>query len=195
MKTIEVDEELYRYIASQTCHIGESASDILRRLLGVDGNPGQGNPPSAETSQNECPPTFSDQPKGLIVSKDAGWDHREGRVEDSVKAMRELLISDEFATRKKVIDRFMLVLSTLYRLEPESFSDAMSVKGRKRMYFADNEQTLLESGKTTKPKAIPNTPFWVITNNNTSRKQQMIEQVMEKMNFPAEIISKVTLSI
>ncbi|MDM7245058.1 replication initiation regulator SeqA, partial [Escherichia coli] len=33
MKTIEVDDELYRYIASHTLHIGESASDILRRML------------------------------------------------------------------------------------------------------------------------------------------------------------------
>lgn len=33
MKIIEVDEELYQYIASQTQSIGESASDILRRLL------------------------------------------------------------------------------------------------------------------------------------------------------------------
>lgn len=33
MKIIEVDEELYQYIASQTKSIGESASDILRRLL------------------------------------------------------------------------------------------------------------------------------------------------------------------
>jgi negative modulator of initiation of replication len=33
MKTIEVDDELYRYIASHTQHIGESASDILRRML------------------------------------------------------------------------------------------------------------------------------------------------------------------
>ncbi len=36
MKTIEVDEDLYRYIAGQTERIGESASDILRRLLQVD---------------------------------------------------------------------------------------------------------------------------------------------------------------
>ncbi|MGL6123210.1 MAG: replication initiation negative regulator SeqA, partial [Shewanella sp.] len=35
MKYIEVDEELYRHIASKTEHIGESASDILRRLLGL----------------------------------------------------------------------------------------------------------------------------------------------------------------
>lgn len=35
MKTIEVDDELYQYIASQTRHIGESASDILRRMLKI----------------------------------------------------------------------------------------------------------------------------------------------------------------
>lgn len=36
MKTIEIDEELYQYIASKTEHIGESASNILRRLLNID---------------------------------------------------------------------------------------------------------------------------------------------------------------
>jgi negative modulator of initiation of replication len=35
MKTIEVDDELYQYIASHTRHIGESASDILRRMLKI----------------------------------------------------------------------------------------------------------------------------------------------------------------
>ena len=39
MKIIEVDEELYRYIAKQTQSIGESASDILRRLLHLPANP------------------------------------------------------------------------------------------------------------------------------------------------------------
>lgn len=33
MKTIEIDDDLYAYIASQTQVIGESAGDILRRLL------------------------------------------------------------------------------------------------------------------------------------------------------------------
>lgn len=192
MKTIEVDEELYRYIASQTRHIGESASDILRRLLGVD----QSEQPVAIAREEVKQPIFAEsssmsQSEGLIVSKDAG----KATMHDAVKAMRELLISDDFAERKKVIDRFMLVLSTLYRLDAESFSEAMTVKGRKRIYFADNEHTLLEHGNTTKPKAIPNTPFWVITNTNTSRKQQMVEQVMVRMNFPADIIEKVSKAI
>ena len=33
MKIIEIDDVLYQYIAAQTLQIGESASDILRRLL------------------------------------------------------------------------------------------------------------------------------------------------------------------
>ncbi|SHO55886.1 replication initiation negative regulator SeqA [Vibrio quintilis] len=183
MKTIEVDEEIYRYIASQTRHIGESASDILRRLLNTD----TGNEPFiSETPETGVSPDKS-QPQGIVVSKEAGNDNKES----GVRMIRELLLSDEFAEQRKVIDRFLLVLSVLYSVDSESFSEATQVKGRKRVYFADNEQTLLEHGKTTKPKAIPHTPFWVITNNNTSRKQQMVEQVMSRMNFPAEITEKV----
>ena len=36
MKKIEIDDELYQYIASNTQSIGESASQILRRLLKLD---------------------------------------------------------------------------------------------------------------------------------------------------------------
>ncbi|MCV5961525.1 replication initiation regulator SeqA, partial [Escherichia coli] len=39
------------------------------------------------------------------------------------------------------------------------------------------------------------TPFWVITNNNTSRKRQMVEQVMTHMEFQPDLIEKVTGSI
>jgi negative modulator of initiation of replication len=193
MKTIEVDEELYRYIASQTCHIGESASEILRRLLNVDGQA----PVSVgadisliNASQRES----NQQPTELNVLINSSDGDKKYAV-DGVKAMRELLISDEFAQQKKVIDRFMLVLSTLCNIDSANFAEAIQVKGRKRFYFADNEQTLLDGGTTTKPKAIPHTPFWVITNTNTSRKQQMVEQVMVRMSFPMDLIEKVTHAI
>ncbi|KLV09183.1 replication initiation regulator SeqA [Photobacterium aquae] len=178
MKTIEVDEELYRYIASQTQHIGESASDILRRLLMM---PDQ----SSVSLPNDV--VMPVMPKGIVVSKDAG-----NLVQtDRVKEMRSLLISDEFAAQEKAIGRFMLVLSSLYRIDPQGFADAAAIKGRTRVYFADSEETLLASGKTTKPKAIPQTPFWVITNTNTDRKRQMVEQLMSKMSFGMDIIEKV----
>ncbi len=83
--------------------------------------------------------------------------------------MRSLLISDEFASLKKAIDRFVLVLSTLHKIDAESFSEATQVKGHS-VFTLPIMKTLLANGNTTKPKAIPQSPFWVITNNNTSRK-------------------------
>lgn len=178
MKTIEVDEELYRYIASQTQHIGESASDILRRLL-------IGEQQGSQVNTNVAQPVAVE-----ISSKPATQEKPDG-----VKVMRSLLISDEFAEKDKAIDRFMLILSSLYHIEATSFAEAAKVKGRTRVYFADNEETLLASGKTTKPRSIPNTPFWVITNNNTNRKRQMVQQLMTQMGFQADLIDKVCNAI
>ncbi len=183
MKTIEVDEELYRFIASQTQHIGESASDILRRLLKVE----------QERLAQESAPTVTAEPvkTGIVVGREAGSDVKLDRV----KTVRELLISDEFASLNKVIDKFMLLLKTLYSVDADAFAEATAVKGRKRVYFADNKELLLASGNTTKPRAIDGSPFWVITNTNTNRKRQMVEQLMERMTFPPELIEKVSNAI
>ncbi|WP_371876192.1 replication initiation negative regulator SeqA [Vibrio sp. HB161653] len=161
--------------------MGESASDILRRLLQVDAPSKKVVTPSAPVENPPVTPAWLQDSSVNTL--------------DTTKAMRELLISDELAGSTKAIDRFLLILSTLYRLSPKSFAQATEVKGRKRVYFADNQETLLAHGKTTKPRAIPDTPFWVITNNNTSRKRQMVEQVMAHMAFPQELIDKVTNAI
>lgn len=188
MKKIELDEELYRYIASQTQHIGESASDILRRLLLESKesiNPTIGN------VSVEAAVVIEELRSGISVSKDPVHADNLNRVHE----VRSLLISDEFAAQDKAIGRFMMVLSELYRIDPQGFSEATEVKGRTRLYFADNINTLLESGKTTKPKSIPNTPFWVITNTNTGRKRQMVDQLMTKMSFKSDLIEKVSVAI
>ncbi|WP_133053310.1 replication initiation negative regulator SeqA, partial [Cronobacter sakazakii] len=111
---------------------------------------------------------------------------------DRVRAMRELLLSDEYAEQKRAVNRFMLVLSTLYSLDANAFAEATeSLHGRTRVYFAGDEQTLLQSGNQTKPRHVPGTPYWVITNTNTGRKCSMIEHIMQTMQFPAELIEKV----
>lgn len=167
MKTIEVDDELYRYIASHTQHIGESASDILRRMLKFTA--GQ---TSAATPSPENKPV--------------------NQARHRVRTVRELLLSDEYAEQKKAVNRFMMVLSALYQLDAKKFGEATeSLHGRTRVYFAGNEQTLLANGSQTKPKHVPGTPYWVITNTNTGRKCSMIEHIMQSMQFPAELIEKV----
>ncbi|PWC13747.1 replication initiation negative regulator SeqA [Brenneria roseae subsp. americana] len=172
MKTIEVDEELYRYIASHTQHIGESASDILRRMLKFTA--GQVVVPQVQESAVTAQPASMPGPR------------------DRIRTLRELLLSDEYAEQNKAINRFMLVLSTLYTLSPPEFAVATeSLHGRTRVYFAGDQQTLLQNGTHTKPKHIPGTPYWVITNTNTGRKRSMVEHIMLMMQFPAELTEKV----
>lgn len=142
MKTIEVDEELYRYIASHTQHIGESASDILRRMLKFTaGQPVRALPAASAPPSVELEKTASAQ-----------------RPRDRVRAVRELLLSDEYAEQNKAVNRFMLVLSTLYTLDAAGFAAATeALTGRTRTYFAGDQQTLLANGTHTKPKHVPGT--------------------------------------
>lgn len=64
--------------------------------------------------------------------------------------MRELLLSDEYAEQNKAVNRFMLVLSTLYTLDAAGFAAATeALTGRTRTYFAGDQQTLLANGTHT----------------------------------------------
>ncbi|WP_410016063.1 replication initiation negative regulator SeqA [Sodalis sp. RH24] len=173
MKTIEVDEDLYRYIASHTQHIGESASDILRRMLKF-------NAQASAAARSAPPPETPLKTQAVSATR------------DRVRAMRELLLSDSYAEQRKAVDRFMLVLSTLYSLSPAEFTEAADIlHGRTRTYFAADEQTLLQNGSHTKPKQVAQTPYWVITNTNTDRKRSMVEHIMLAMQFPVELTDKV----
>ncbi|MDP5291158.1 replication initiation negative regulator SeqA [Oceanimonas sp. CHS3-5] len=165
MKTIEVDEELYRYIASNTRHIGESASDILRRLLNLD------NKADAEPQPATAP----------VVTQGEG--------------VRHMLESGTLAAQDSAIERFMTILSVLYRENPAAFAQASDIKGRKRIYFADSEAALLAAGNTTKPRAIEGSPYWVITNTNTGRKRNIVAQLMAAMGYAHGLIERVSQSI
>ena len=199
MKIIEVDEELYQYIAAQTQSIGESASDILRRLLNLPTHATSSvdffeSVASAETPKSAVhaepvlteKTTEASQPKvepvepPKVVKKQS--DEAINHIVDKVRA---LLNSAEFKEEPKAVVRFLSILRTLYRTNPESFAQATeSLQGRTRVYFARDEGTLLVAGNHTKPKQIPDTPYWVITNTNSGRKMLMLEGAMQSMHLP-----------
>lgn len=210
MKIIEVDEELYQFIASQTQSIGESASDILRRLLNL--------PSSSFALQNFDSDKLASAKNGFDGAKTGGQnlesfsepspvkkakkntqtisvkaDNAETKITEIVKKLEQLILSAEFQNENKMVGRFLSVLSQLYQLAPAKFAETIDqemVQGRTRTYFAQDEQTLLNAGNHTKPKQIPNSPYWVITNNNSGRKMLMLARVMEGMALPADLIEK-----
>lgn len=190
MKIIEVDEELYQYIASQTRSIGESASDILRRLLSLPVHTSIVNDliiTSAETDQ---------KPKQAINVKEVNIKTTKKQsitaINQIVQKVQTLLNSTEFQEESKAVVRFLAILRVLYRTNPESFAQATeSLQGRTRVYFARDEATLLMAGNHTKPKQIPDTPYWVITNTNSGRKMLMLEGAMQSMELPETLIDEV----
>ncbi|AKU63411.1 MULTISPECIES: replication initiation negative regulator SeqA [Aggregatibacter] len=198
MKIIEVDEELYQYIAGNTQSIGESASDILRRLLNLSPRNAyvnlsenqSGLTPSSSNEQTkvtEQPTVFEEEINKPVIRKQS-----DEVMQKTITKLESLLNSEEFKQENKAVVRFLNILTILYRTNPEGFALATeSLQGRTRVYFARDEGTLLMAGNHTKPKQIPDTPYWVITNTNSGRKMLMLEGAMQSMHLPEELIEQV----
>lgn len=197
MKIIEVDEELYQYIAGNTQSIGESASDILRRLLNLSPRNAYVNLPenqsgltsssNEQTKVTEQPIVFEEEINKPVIRKQS-----DEVMQKTITKLESLLNSEEFKQENKAVVRFLNILTILYRTNPEGFALATeSLQGRTRVYFARDEGTLLMAGNHTKPKQIPDTPYWVITNTNSGRKMLMLEGAMQSMHLPEELIEQV----
>lgn len=192
MKNIEIDEELYQYIVSNTQAIGESASSILRRLLPI-GNVEQqlDTSPSLVTEINSDESTYdelslSSDNAGLIIADNECSDIK---TIDSSESVFDFINKEELAMQRGAVGRFLLILAALYRAHPDTFSvvtniaPKVSARKTKRLYFALNEEILTASGSSTKPKQIPQSPFWVITNSNTTRKKMMLTEAATLLGY------------
>ena len=260
MKSIEIDDDLYAFIASQTKHIGESASQILRRLLlPEDGAVSQGSKPSeasstpaktsetksAEVTESTSKPSSAVEaevepkvPSAKTATKASNASVRSTTKKASVnrtaakkapakatpaktaaaktsagtKAVKkpaaatetslsndahtkrdilDAVSKDALSTFTKRVDQFLFVLSAAHKLNAENFARVESIKGKNRTYFATSKEALLENGSSTNPKAIPDSPFWVVTNNNTAKKTNMLEQVLRNLGYQPDVIETV----
>ncbi len=196
MKNIEIDEELYQYIATNTQFIGESASAILRRLLnlGVEAKleTVTVNEPSEVVEVNILPESEEKavtietaevkEPKSKAVVKVTAESH---------ETVFNFINKEELAMQRGAVGRFLLILAALYRAHPEQFGVVTDISGRDRLYFANSENKLAESGSSTKPRQIPESPFWVITNSNTTRKKMMLTKASISLGYSDSDVEKI----
>lgn len=260
MKNIEVDDELYHYIASKTEKIGEPASAILRRLLGFDdaaekkpvqataqpepvpepapeptpepvlepvaavqeevvaqvqvepqatpeaqaesapevevadntpSEPVEAVEPAVEPHPEEVKVEVAEaapkakKPRKIAPRKLSAAEQKE--AEEVAKLvpsgkLQDLALND-LQTQHGAVGRFLYILSALEQQHADAFSGVVQIKGRDRLYFADNEEQLRQSGSSTNPKRIGKTSYWVITNNNTSRKKWMLKEVAKMLGY------------
>lgn len=161
MRTIEVDDDVYFHIAQNTKEIGEPASNILRRLLGL----------------SKATP--------MSIQGKAGSGH------ELAGAMGD----PKFLMQTAVVDRFLYFLSVAYSQKRSDFEKVLAIQGRDRKYFAKSREEVEKSGKSTQPRNIPETTYWVMTNSPTSQKRQMLRDALKLLEYSDTAISAATSTI
>jgi negative modulator of initiation of replication len=194
MKQIDIDDELYQYIASNTQSIGESASTILRRLLNLSGEKIQ--TANVELTQNNQTATTStatlkssELPAAETAKKQTHVAH--APVKQKSDNVFNVLNKEELAMQKGVVGRFLFILSAFYRTHKSDFSAVLDIKGRDRVYFATSKEALVNSGSSMNPKNITDSEYWVMTNSNTTRKKMMLHEVALCLGYSAEQAEKI----
>ncbi|MBY6185045.1 replication initiation negative regulator SeqA [Marinobacter hydrocarbonoclasticus] len=184
MKYIEIDDELYRHIASNTQQIGESASDILRRLLGLEVNaeaesiPERVSEPSLEGVEEHVP---APAPVRSAVAEAGVFD--------------ELVGDDQLERQKGAVGRFVYLLDCLYRQHPGAFDAVLNIRGRDRLYFSQSKEALLKASPSANPKQIGASPFWVSANNNTAKKRAILEEVLDLLGCQKALATQIAEQI
>ena len=196
MKNIEIDEELYQYIATNTQFIGESASAILRRLLNLgleaEVTTVTVNEPSPVSEVKILPDSEEPTVKVEVTETKKPQNITAVNVRTiSHETVFNFINKEELAMQRGAVGRFLLILAALYRAHPEQFSVVTEISGRDRLYFANSENKLAESGSSTKPRQIPESPFWVITNSNTTRKKMMLKKASVSLGYSYSDVEKI----
>jgi len=200
MKKIEIEDDIYKYILTNIEAFGETPSQILRRLLGL--------PVSTESSEN-----YSDQSAVVAApsaqqavsvpekqNSSSSIDSTSSLPESVAHGVAALFTAQAFKKEPVITNKFKMMLTTMYHENRATFiAAANTTRGRTRDYLGRNLSALLASEnkeevaqlKASKPRDIPYTPFWVITNANTGRKRIILTQMMASMGYPQHLIERI----
>ncbi|GLP96251.1 replication initiation negative regulator SeqA [Paraferrimonas sedimenticola] len=201
MKYIEVDEQLYRYIASCTKTIGESASDILRRELGLP----ELTPEVAEQPETISQPSLDSDiaveahPEVEVAAEEVVEETTEATIEEvaptNSQSFKLLLDDSNLEHMKGAVGRFIYLLQQAHQNSPSAFEKVLQVQGRGRLYFATSKEELLKASATANPKQIGESQYWVTSNNNTARKRAILTDALTQLGCDSTLAQDIAKQI
>jgi len=107
-------------------------------------------------------------------------------ADDAAKTGHELtsaLNDPAFVQHHAAVDKMLYVLGAAYRLKPDEFEKILLIQGRGRRYFAKSSIEIMKSGKSTQPRKIPGTEYWIMTNSPTAQKRDQLGRVLQLLGF------------
>ncbi|GLS92159.1 negative modulator of initiation of replication [Psychromonas marina] len=207
MKQIDIEDDLYKYILTNIEEFGETPSQILRRLLKLPTNVGQAEPelvlqevlPATPIAPVEVVKPVMEKVEKVTTINSPSF-AGSSLPEAFANGISALFNSETFQKEAVITNKFKMMLTTMYYEDRDAFIQAAKVaKGRSRDYLGENLEQLLASDNqeevdqliASKPRDIPYTPFWVVTNANTGRKRIILTQVMASMGYPHHLIERI----
>ena len=212
MKQIDIEDDLYKYILANIEAFGETPSQILRRLLALPTNIVQPDVDQLDVTPTAATPvakveTSTPAPVEKVekVQQSASPSFAGSTVPEALsQGISALFDSETFQNESVITNKFKMMLTAMYYENRAAFIEAAKVaKGRSRDYLGQNLEQLLASPNqeevellvASKPREIPYTPFWVVTNANTGRKRIILTQVMASMGYPHHLIERIKQEI
>ncbi len=197
MKKIEIEDDIYKYILANIEAFGETPSQILRRLLALPADADENH--FDERAVVTVPSVQQAVPVIDKQKSQSSIDSISSLPESVAYGIAALFADQAFKKEPVITNKFKMMLTAMYHENRAGFiAAANTTRGRTRDYLGQNLSTLLASDnaeevaqlKASKPREIPYTPFWVITNANTGRKRIIITQMMTAMGYPADLIER-----
>jgi negative regulator of replication initiation len=115
-----------------------------------------------------------------------------GTIGTGPSSVDECIQHHRFKTARDAVGKFLFALSWLSKKHGDNFRKVFDIQGRKRRYFAESREAIEESGSSVTPQQIPDTTFWVATNNSTPKKQRMLADVMGVLGYSPGDINRLT---
>lgn len=168
MPLVEIEPDVYDFVRNNIRDFGETPSRVLRRLLNLP-EPKASSGASAEVPKPPVPTPPAPAPVSTTPMLQFVTDMRTGRYRT--------------ATAK-----FLAILAFAHKQDPGAFANVLRIDGRSRKYFGRSKEEITNSGTSTHPKQIPGTPYWVMTNADTSQKRDMLKQALRVMGYSADDI-------
>jgi negative modulator of initiation of replication len=163
MPTIQIEDKAYDVLDCMAKSSGESHADIVWRLL-------------LDAIKTHIP---QQRPTGASAALPAKTEN----AAIVLSPLEEFLKSPRFLAEANVVQRFLAILSWLYKQNQDKFDKVTTLRGTNRLYFAKTAEELEDKGKSVNPKHVPDAPYWVVTNSPTEGKKDLLSHVMRVLGY------------
>jgi len=133
-----------------------------------------------------------------LAADDTGTQRSVSSADNAAKTRHELtgaLNDPAFGQQHAAVDKMLYLLGVAYGIKPDAFEKVLLIQGRGRRYFAKSSMDIMKSGKSTQPRKIPGTEYWIMTNSPTPQKRNQLGRVLQLLGFSQNAVKDAVAAI